>query len=81
MVLVNLHAQDVSILDVKQFVYNFYVWEDVENIDMICMPIWLNIIVVSVNRGSMIRLNKRNLGVLELFYICFFYLMNNSQIL
>ena len=76
MVFINSHVQNVNILDAKLFAHNFYVWEDVDKEDMICILIYHHIIVVTVDRGSMIRLNKRNSGMPVIDYSYLFVLTN-----
>ena len=59
---INLLVKYVSILDAKNFVYNFYVWEDVVKDDLIFIIIFGLIIVVNARPGDMIRINKGSLG-------------------
>ena len=59
---INLPVRYVSILDAKNFVYSFYVWEDVGKDDLIFIIIFGLIIVVTVRPGDMIKINKGSLG-------------------
>ena len=60
---INLRVNYASILDVKNFVRNFYVWEDVENDDLIFIIIFGRIIAVNARPGDMIRMRKRSIGM------------------